>query len=87
MSMSRRRDGQQQELWVATAEIPPSPGHPFYQRLNSLLADYGFDRFVEGRCETFYAEGKGRPSIPPGVYFRMLLIGYFEGIASERGIA
>ena len=87
MSMSRRQDGQQQALWVATAELPTSPGHPFYQRLNGLLAEHGFDRFAEDRCEPFYTEGKGRPSIPPGVYFRMLLIGYFEGIDSERGIA
>lgn len=87
MSMSKRRVEHQQNLWLNTAEIATSPGHPFYQRLNQLLQEHGFDRFVEGRCESFYAETRGRPSIPPGVYFRMLLIGYFEGIDSERGIA
>ena len=68
---------------------PKSPGHPFYQRLNALLAEAEFDRWIEGRCERYYAteEKRGQPSIPPGVYFRMLLVGYFEGIDSQRGIA
>jgi transposase len=87
MSMSKRRLERQPHLWINTAEIATSPGHPFYQRLNQLLLEHGFDRFVEARCASFYAETRGRPSIPPGVYFRMLLIGYFEGIDSERGIA
>ena len=87
MSMSKRRVERQPHLWINTAEIATSPGHPFYQRLNQLLLEHGFDRFVEARCASFYAETRGRPSIPPGVYFRMLLIGYFEGIDSERGIA
>ncbi len=87
MSMSRRRLERQPHLWINTAEIVTSPGHPFYQRLNQLLQEHGFDRFVEASCESFYAETRGRPSIPPGVYFRMLLVGYFEGIGSERGIA
>jgi len=87
MSMSKRRVERQENLWINTAEIVTSPGHPFYQRLNQLLQEHGFDRFVETSCESFYAERRGRPSIPPGVYFRMLLIGYFEGIDSERGIA
>jgi transposase len=87
MSMSKRRLERQPHLWINTAEIATSPGHPFYQRLNQLLLEHGFDRFVEARCASFYAETRGRPSIPPGVYFRMLLIGYFEGIGSERGIA
>lgn len=87
MSMSKRRLERQPHLWINTAEIATSPGHPFYQRLNQLLQEHGFDRFVEGRCESFYTQTRGRPSIPPGVYFRMLLIGYFEGIDSERGIA
>jgi transposase len=87
MSMSKRRSERQQHLWINTAHIAKSPGHPFYQRLNQLLDAHGFDRCVEARCQTFYAETRGRPSIPPGVYFRMLLIGYFEGIDSERGIA
>jgi transposase len=87
MSMSRRRLERQPHLWINTAEIVTSPGHPFYRRLNQLLQEHGFDRFVEASCESFYAETRGRPSIPPGVYFRMLLVGYFEGIGSERGIA
>jgi transposase len=87
MSMSKRRSERQQHLWINTTEIVPSPGHPFYQRLNELLDQHGFDRFAEDRCRAFYAETRGRPSIPPGVYFRMLLVGYFEGIDSERGIA
>jgi transposase len=95
MSMGRRKTERQAELWVATNEIPPAPGHPFYRKLNQLLAGgvegpegrVSFDSFVEGLCRGFYADVLGRPSIPPGVYFRMLLIGYFEGIDSERGIA
>jgi transposase len=87
MSMSKRRWERQEHLWINAAEIATSPGHPFYERLNQLLDAQGFDRFVEERCASFYAERRGRPSIPPGVYFRMLLIGYFEGIDSERGIA
>ena len=87
MSMKKRNTQRQQELWIAADEIATSPGHPFYKRLNGLLADLGFDTFVEAACCKFYAENKGRRSIPPGVYFRMLLIGYFEGIDSERGIA
>ncbi len=67
--------------------MPKSPGHPFYCRLNQLLAEAGFDAWLEALCRPYYAEQKGRPSIPPGTYFRMILIGYFEGIASQRGIA
>ncbi|HQI28946.1 MAG TPA: transposase, partial [Sedimentisphaerales bacterium] len=85
--MSKRQGERQPNLWINTAEIVRSPGHPFYQRLNLVLAKHGFDRFVEERCQSFYAKRLGRPSIPPGVYFRMLLIGYFEGLDSERGIA
>jgi len=87
MSMSSHSSEQQGEFWIPTEKMANSPGHPFYQRLNQLLDGHGFDRFVESRCASFYAERLGRPSIPPGVYFRMLLIGYFEGIDSERGIA
>jgi transposase len=87
MSMSKRQTQRQQEFWIAAAEMAVSPGHPFYQRLNQLLDQHGFDRFVENHCQKFYAQNQGRPSIAPGVYFRMLLIGYFEGIDSERGIA
>jgi len=85
--MKRRAEDQQADMWIATKNIARSPGHPFYRAVNRLFAAEGFDRFVEGLCEKFYAEKMGRPSVPPGVYFRMLLIGYFEGIDSERGIA
>jgi transposase len=74
-------------MWVVTAELPKSPGHPFYTRLNALLDAVDFDQFVEGQCARFYAPVMGRPSLAPGRYFRLLLVGYFEGIDSERGIA
>jgi transposase len=86
MAMGRQKP-QQGDLWIATQELPTSPGHPFYRKLNGLLAEAGFDRFVEDLCAPHYAKHQGRPSIPPGVYFRMLLIGYFEGLDSQRGIA
>jgi transposase len=82
-----KRKRHRQEMWVATTDLPKSPGHPFYQKLNALLAEAGFDDWLEKLCAPYYAEVKGRPSIPPGVYFRMLLMGYFEGIGSQRGIA
>ena len=74
-------------MWVATTDLPTAASHPFYGRLNQLLADHEFDTFAEGTCREFYAETMGRPGLPPGQYFRLLLIGYFEGIDSERGIA
>jgi transposase len=86
MSMGRRQP-QQVDLFVASADLPRSPGHAFYDRLNHLLDEAGFDRHVEGICQPHYAEGVGRESIPPGVYFRMLLVGYFEGLDSQRAIA
>jgi transposase len=86
MALGKRRS-EQQGLWIATTELPKSPGHPFYQKLNHVLAEAQFDRWIEKRCEPYYAAKLGRPSIPPGVYFRMILVGYFEGIASQRGIA
>ncbi len=82
-----RRAQEQQGLWVCTTELPTSPGHPFYQKLNQILAEAGFDRWIEERCRPYYAEKVGRPSLPPGTYFRMILVGYFEGIGSQRGIA
>jgi transposase len=82
-----KRKREEQGLWIATTELPKSPGHPFYEKLNELLAEAKFDEWIEGRCEPYYAANLGRPSLPPGVYFRMILIGYFEGIASQRGIA
>jgi len=81
------RESEQSSLWIATSELPKSPGHPFYARLNALLDAHDFDRFVEDLCGGFYAPVMGRPSLPPGRYFRLLLVGYFEGIDSERGIA
>jgi transposase len=66
--------------------VVKGPGHPFYRKLNSILDFHGFDRFVEERCRKYYKPG-GRPSLPPSVYFRLSLIGYFEGIGSERAIA
>ena len=82
-----RRKRETQGLWVSTADLPKSRGHVFYRKLNTLLAGADFDRFLEDLCQAHYADGKGRPGIPPGVYFRMLLVGYFEGITSQRGIA
>ena len=87
MSMGRRPSEHQPDLWVATTELPRSPGHAFYDRLNQLLDEAGFDRHVEALCQPHYADGVGRESIPPGVYFRMLLVGYFEALDSQRGIA
>ena len=74
-------------MWIATSDLPTPTAHPFYQRLNALLVRAGFDAFVEGLCAKFYGPKMGRPSLAPGVYFRLLLIGYFEGLDSERGIA
>jgi transposase len=78
---------EQQAAWVATTELPKSPGHPFYKKLNQLLAEAGFDEWLEALCASYYSADRGRESIPPGVYFRMILVGYFEGISSQRGIA
>jgi transposase len=86
MAMGKNR-GRQGGMWIATSDLARSPGHPFYEQLNRLLVQHGFDGFVEEQCRGFYAERLGRPSLPPAVYFRLLLIGYFEGIDSERGIA
>ena len=74
-------------MWVPTEKLPRSPGHPFYERLNRVLAKAGFDAFVEGLCARFFAERLGRPSLRPGRYFRILLVGYFEGLRSERAMA
>lgn len=74
-------------MFLATSELPRSPGHPFYQRLNRVLDEAGFDKFAEKHCARFYAGEIGRPGLQPGRYFRLLLLGYFEGLDSERGIA
>jgi transposase len=88
MAMGRRKRREKQEgLWIAQQELAAAPGHPFYQKLNELLEAERFDEFVEGLCARFYAERYGRPLLTPEIYFRALLIGYFEGIDGERGIA
>ena len=88
MAMGRRKDrARTPGLWIATNELPVTGGHPFYQRLNQVLDRHAFDAFVEAQCAPFYATTIGRPSLTPGTYFRLLLVGYFEGIDSERGIA
>jgi transposase len=86
MAMGKRKS-EQAPMWVATTDLPVSPGHPFYAKLSAILDEAGFDRFTEEQCQSFYAPVMGRPSLPPGRYFRLLLIGYFEGLDSERGIA
>jgi len=87
MAMGRRRGEAQGSFWIRAEDLPRSGGHPFYEQVNQILKTEGFDGYVEDRCRGFYADMLGRPSLAPGVYFRMLLIGYFEGIDSERGIA
>ncbi len=82
-----KRTSEQAPIWIPTSDLPVSPGHPFYARLNAILDEAGFDRFAEEQCRPFYAPVMGRPSVPPGRYFRLLLLGYFEGLDSERGIA
>ena len=82
--MAMRRDSEvQPDLMMTWAEIPRSPGHVFYDRLQKLLQEGGFDHFVEETCKAYYAPRMGAPSVPPGRYFRMLLIGYFEGSKSQ----
>lgn len=87
MAMGTRvKQRRQQELFYA-AEMAEAPGHPFYKRLNETLDAAGFDDYCEERCQAFYHDRLGRPSLAPGVYFRLQLIGFFEGVDSERGIA
>ena len=87
MAMGKRKRERQPAMWISTTELPAGVSHPFYRRLNQLLREHGFDDFVEAQCAGSYAETMGRSGLPPGIYFRLLLIGYFEGIDSERGIA
>jgi transposase len=88
MAMGKRqRYAKQRSMWVATHDLPRSAAHPFYTRLNQILDKHHFDGYVEGLCQRFYAEDVGRPGLPPGRYFRLLLIGYFEGLDAERAIA
>src|SRR6266571_4763238 len=86
MAMGTKRARQKQEELFYASERAEAPGHPFYEQLNGVLDDAGFDKFCEEQCRDFYHTKLGRPSLAPGVYFRLLLIGFFEGIDSERGI-
>jgi hypothetical protein len=85
MALGRQRE-RQADILVSWSEMPRSPGHVFYDKLQTVLMASEFDRFVETQCAADYASRRGRPSLPPGRYFRMLLVGYFEGIDSERGL-
>src|ERR1700728_3672893 len=85
MALGRQRE-RQADILVSWSEMPRSPGHVFYDKLQRGLIASDFDRFVETQCASEYASRRGRPSLPPGRYFRMLLVGYFEGIDSERGL-
>lgn len=87
MAMGKAKRDRQSELWIAGNALPRTPGHPFYERLNAVLSEHGFDAFVERECAPYYADKLGRPSMPPTVYFKMLFVGFFEGLESERGIA
>jgi transposase len=89
MAMGKRKQARQEALFITADQLPRSQGHPFYKQLNQLLGQSGFDSWLESRCQQYYQqeEKRGQPSVPPGVYFRMLLVGYFEGIGSQRGIA
>src|SRR5260370_871542 len=82
---TRRRRQRQEQIWISHDEVSKGPGHPFYKKVNELLEEAKFDEFAEKECAKFYAENNGRPSVTPGIYFRLLMLGYFEGIASERG--
>ena len=85
---TRRQRERQQNLWIASSQVVETPGNAFYDRLNQILDEHKFDRMVEAVCRKFYKKSQyGRPSMAPGVYFRSLLVGYFEGLDSERGIA
>jgi transposase len=88
MALGKRPESAQQPLFVSAVEaVANTPAHPYYDAVNKVLAAHQFDRFVEGRCAEFYAKKMGRPGLPPGVYFRCLMLGFLEGIDSERGIA
>ena len=83
---TRKQRERQEGLWYQ-AELPTAPGQPFYKRLNEVLDKAGFDGFCETNCAEFYHAKLGRPSLVPGLYFRVVMIGFFEGLDSERGIA
>ena len=82
----RRRHARQKTMWVASTDLPQSAGYPFYERLNRVLDDASFDAFVEAQCAKCYTDGVGRPSVAPGRYFRLLLLGYFEGCQGRSKI-
>src|SRR5947209_2644148 len=87
MSLGKRGPREKQDpIWIEAASLATPAAHPFYERLNKLLEKRGFDRFAGEACRKFYSRTR-RPGLPPGIYFRLLLVGYFEGIDSERGIA
>ena len=87
MAMGKRKRDRQPAMWVTTTNLPTAASHPFYRRLNQLLREHGFDDFAEAQRASFDAETMGRPGLPSGICFRLLLIGHFEGVDSERGIA
>ena len=87
MAMGRRKHRERQEALWYRAELAEAPGHPFYRKLEEKLKEASFDEFCEEACRPFYAERVGRPSLAPGIYFRLMLVGFFEGLDSERGIA
>lgn len=87
MAMGRMDKEHQETLWIETSSLPCAPGHPFYEKLSALLTQHGFEAMVEAECAQYYADVLGRPSVPPVAYFKALMVGYFEGIDSERGIA
>jgi transposase len=87
MAMGKRKRDRLPAMWVTTTDLPTAASHPFYRRLNQLLREHRFDDFAEAQCAGSYARTMGRPGLPPGIYFRLLLIGYFESIDAERGIA
>src|SRR5207302_54900 len=83
----RKRKHRQESMWVGTQDLPRGASHSFYGQLNRILERNGFDEYVEELCSAFYASIMGRPSLAPGRYFRLLMLGFFEQIESERGIA
>ena len=87
MAMGRRERDEQGSFWIPTSALPTTASHPFYEHVNRILDGRGFDGFVEDLCRKFYPQRMGRPSLAPAVYFRLMLIGYLEGIESERGMA
>ncbi len=87
MALGRRNGARQGEFWVATHQLPTSPGHVFYEKPRTSFWRKGSSMSGSRNvCESYSCQTRAS-WIPPGVYFRMLLAGYFEGIGSQRGIA